>query len=498
MVFDSKSHDLDGDLSRRKWLALISGGAAAGLAGCSGGGDGGDGGSDGGGGTEGAPTTTVNPADLPPVHFVTSYNNDAWQTKWEDDLVPAFQEETSVEVNLEYTGLSGQQVPRLSQLIQSGDPPTVATTAFNQLADVWSRDGLVDVSDVVEEVTAVSGDIVNEPFNRDGQIWQVPHGAYSATFLYREDVYEELGLDVPESFQDVLENARVIDESDMDIRGYGLPGKKTGKAQEDFEFYLAQMGVPPFGVQWKDPDAQNEVEVAWPKEEVVTLLEFFKDLSQYSPDPTGIGWGASISDWIGGRFAQQHMANFWAAGLAGAAGVDQVANGSWLAPLPRWHEGGVTKDDVWLYSPTPHGHSVFANSENIPGGKMFLKWLYADSAEQTAEMYRTDPTRFIPNYSSVVETDTYQNFEHFQDYPRHLEATKKIQNEIVGEYYGNVPESNFLQKSPVALYVRRFYFKAEMVNLVVTDTATPEEAYEFALEELEKRVQEGKERFGSG
>ena len=276
-------------LSRRRWLALTGAGTFAGLAGCTGGGggggggDGGDGGSgDGGGSSDGGSGDggdggdgggTPDPADLPAVHVLTDYNNEAWQAQWEDELAPGFTEETGIEVRIEYSGMSGSQENRLATLVQSGDPPGMNTSTFDQVADLWSSDQLAEVTDVMDKVQSESGELISSPLTQNGKLWQVSHGYYTSVFTYRQDVYDELGLEVPEGIEEMIENARIIDESDLDIRGYGLAGKKVGKAQDELQVLLSNMGTPGIGVRWKDGEVGGELEVHYPEKEVTQLLE---------------------------------------------------------------------------------------------------------------------------------------------------------------------------------------------------------------------------------
>jgi len=497
-------------LSRRRWLALTGAGTVAGLAGCTGGGDGGggggdggdggDGGSDGGGGGDGGDggdggnDGTPDPAELPEVHVLTDYNNEAWQTQWEEELIPGFTEETDIDVRIEYSGMSGSQENRLATLVQSGDPPGMNTSTFDQVADLWASEQLAETTDVVDQVESIAGDLIASPLTQDGKLWQVPHGYYTSVFHYRQDVYDELGLEVPESIEGMIENARIIDESDLDIRGYGLAGKKTGKAQDELQVFLSNMGTSGIGVRWKDGETGGELEIHYPEEEVTQLLEYFQQLAEYSPDPTGIGWAESLGDWAGGRFAQQYNLNMWPAGVAAGAGVDEIAKNTGVAPLPRWKAGDISKEDNWQFEPTPDGHHVFAESDNPVGTKRFLEYVYGDDISRTAGLYEAEPTRFLPIYGDVLDSDAYRSYDYWEDYPSHLEGLEFCQNTIIADYYGNVEESNF-NASPVALYVTRFFFPAEMINMVATGSS-PQEAYEYGLGKLEQRFQEGQDRFG--
>ena len=472
------------DTNRRRVLQGTGAGLAAMMAGCLGGGGNGDGDGNGGG---------QDPSELPDVFMLTDYNNEPWQAKWED-LSSTFTEETDIGTNIEYSGMSGDQENRLATLIQSGDPPDVNTSTFDQVADVWSTDGLATTNEVVEAAESVNGDLLATPLTVDDDIWQVPHGYYVSNFHYREDIYEELGLDVPSTFSEVLENARVIDESDLEIRGYGLAGKKVGKSQDEFQVHLSQMGVSGVGVRWKDPDARDELEMWWPEEEITTLLQFFKDISEYSPDPTSLGWSSSISNYLGGQFAQQYHLNHWPAGIAAASDIPQVAYNTKTRALPYWGEGGASKGDSWLWEPAPDGHHIFAGGDNTAGARQWLEFCYGDSLERSASMYQQEPTRFLPIYADVLESDTFQGFSFWEgENQQLLDELVKIQEVQFGEHYGNVPESDLAD--PVALYVTRQWFYGEMVNRVVTGTDSVQEAYEWGRDRLMTRLEEGRSRF---
>ncbi|MFC6719292.1 ABC transporter substrate-binding protein [Natrialbaceae archaeon GCM10025810] len=465
-------------LNRRQVLAGAGAGIGATFAGCLGGG---------GGGGDGE------------VHFITDYYNDSWESLW-GDLESEFEDSAEVEVKIEEGGMSGTQEGRLSQLIQAGTPPDANTSTFDQVADIWETDQLETVNDVVSSIEEVNGEINTEAFLGEGdEIYQIPHGLYVSNFQYRADVYEELGLEEPETFQDVLDNAKAIDESDMDTRGYGLAGMPTGKSQDEFLVLLASAGVAGIGLRWKDPEAREELEVHFPEEEVTTVLQYMKDLSEYSPDPTGIDWAESLSQWVQGEYAQCYHLNAWPVGVtaltAEAEDSDELrglAEATEVIAYPTW--GEIDADENWLSSPAPDGYHIFSGGENPEGAKEWFEWLYADSMERTVSFYETDPGRFLPTYSDVIGSDEFQSQDIFEAHPHLLEKLQYVQDEIWGNHYGSVEEANI--SSPVSLYMQRQWFYGEMVNNVVTDSMSVDEAYEWGLEELEKAFEEAQETFG--
>ena len=110
-------------------------------------------------------------------------------------------------------------------------------------------------------------------------------------------------------------------------------------------------------------------------------------------------------------------------------------------------------------------------------------------------MYRQEPTRFLPIYEDVLESDAFQSFEFWEQgqNDKLLDQAVRVQEVQVGEHYGQVPESDL--NDPVAVYVTRQWFYGEMVNRVITGTDTIQEAYEWGREQLQGYLEEGRNRF---
>ncbi|WP_226040146.1 ABC transporter substrate-binding protein [Natrinema sp. DC36] len=440
------------------------------------------------------------------VHFITDYYNTSWENLW-DEMASQFEENTDHSMNIEEGGMSGTQEGRLAQLIQAGNPPDANTSTFDQVADIWSTDQLSSVGGVVSSIEEVNGELnVGGAFLGGDDMFQIPHGVYVSNFQYRQDVYDELGLSEPETFQDVLDNAQAIDEAGgaySDMAGYGLAGMPTGKSQDEFQVLLASAGMSGLGIRWNDPEAQDELEMYWPEEEVTTVLQYMKDLAQYSPDPTSIGWAESLGGWAQGQYGQQYHLNAWPVGVAAlqAEAADSEEEGQFLSNVaentqvmayPTWE--GISKDQNWLSAPAPDGYHVFSGGENTQAAKEWFEWLYADSMEKTVQFYEMDPGRFLPSYGDVLGSEAFQNQGIMQAHPHLYEKLQYVQNEIWGNHYGSVDAANV--SSPVALYMQRQWFYGEMVNNVVTDSMSVQEAYEYGEGELESALSEAKEQFG--
>lgn len=454
-------------------MGAAGAGAVGALAGCLGGGDDGE------------------------IHFYTDYTGDEWQERWEDDLIPQFEEETGHDVELEYAGFQGDSEQRLGNLIQAGDPPDIHVETFYTSADHWANGMLRPLSDTLETVQEVNGDSNVETFEdeagvvSEGDTFHVSHGGYTNVLVYREDLYEALGLSVPETWDELVENAQAIDEfepEDDDApnpRGFATPAGRVGQSRELFWMFLYQNGVDTHRL-----NGDGEVEVWTPDEEAVEALEYLDELSEYSPDPSSLNWGESLTQWVQGRIGQMYHVNGWAAGVAAANEVDTIAENTAVAPLPR---NDIPLEESFMTLPTGNGYMIFEGGSNPDGGVDLIEWLYADSIERTASLFEQEPMRLLPAYDDVVESDAYQEMDYFQEWPGHLEINQQITDEIIPQYGQNVDES---PTTGAQQYALSGYHYAEMMNRIIVDDADIEEALADAKADAEERLEAGKDLTG--
>jgi multiple sugar transport system substrate-binding protein len=476
--------------SRRRFLQAGGAALAAILAGCPG---------DSG---ERTPVESATQTPTDPVFMLTDYHTERWIDLWNGQLIPAFKEETLLRVRVGSPPRpdSGR---RLRTLVRSGEPPDVHTATPARMADLENQYGRVraPVTDVVERATERNGDLVVPPPEYPDRL-QVPHGHQALTLLYREDVYDELGLDVPTSFGELLDNARAIDRSDLDIRGYALAERE--KRRDEVQAYLAQAGVPPAGLRHRDPDGE-ELEIHFPEETVTAVLELLAGLAAFSPRPeggegtAGLGWEGSVGAWVEGQVAQQVHWNNFPAGVAAAnargddpiEGAGAVAENTGVAPLPYWEAGGVGPEEGRLGRPRTDAQFLFRNGDRTAGGRRWLRWLYADDPSRTASLYRPRPTRFVPAYGDVLSAESFRKTGLFQEFPGLLDQLEYVRETVIADHYDPAAAVD----RPVALSVGRREFFGEMLSRVLAGTDSVPEAYEYGKILLETRFEDAHEQF---
>jgi multiple sugar transport system substrate-binding protein len=389
----------------------------------------------------------------------------------------------------------------LGNELTSDSPPDVYTATADGAARLSAGGFARPTTATVERAVATNGGLVVDPYSSGGAPVEVPHGYRADTFTYRADIYERLGLSAPASFQEVLDNARVIDDADTPARGYGLP-VGGDESRREFQAYLARMGVSPVGLRWQDPDTRDRLEVHFPEDEVTALLEFFVDLSKCAVDPTTLDTDSPRPPWFESRLAQRRGYNNAVAGAEAAdlveTGVEdpqreRVVQNTATAPLPYWEAGGVDRRDSWAGTPRLDGQVLVRDGRNTDGAREWLGWLYADRPDRTAQLYTVDPTRRLPAYEGVYDAERYRSHQVFRVFPHLYEQVGEIRETVVGDHYGNVPKARL--DDPIARAVGEHDFYGEMLRRAVTGEATVEAAYEWGRDRLERALDDVRETF---
>lgn len=167
----------------------------------------------------------------------------------QERIAADFEEETGFSVNI-----VGMEALDMNQAVvagaASGDLPDIALVGPDQVAS-WSYQGLLDPEPAQTVLETLDPDTVSERaldlVTVDGAAEAVPSDAWGELVYYRTDVFDELGLDAPESVQDVAEAAQTIDDSDADMAGMVLGTQPADPmARENLEHFGAANGCQMF------------------------------------------------------------------------------------------------------------------------------------------------------------------------------------------------------------------------------------------------------------
>lgn len=271
---------------------------------------------------------------------------------------------------------------------------------------IWgAQDWLVSLNDMPEEWDA--GDLlpaIRDGLTVDGELYAAPFYGESSMVMYRTDLMEEAGLEMPEAptWDFIKEAAAAMTDKDAEVYGICL----RGKAGWGENMALLSAMANSFGARWFDENWQPEFD----GEEWANTVNFYMDLmTNYGPPGASTnGFNENLS------LFQQGKCGMWIDATVAASFVtnpddstvaDQV--GFALAP-----DNGLGRRGNWLWA---WSLAVPAGSDATEEAKSFIQW--ATSKEYTALVAEKEGWANVPpgTRTSLYENADYQDAAPFAE-----------------------------------------------------------------------------------
>lgn len=279
-----------------------------------------------------------------------------------DRAVDAFNEaHDDIHVTLETitAGPDGGYATMLSA-VQAGNPADVVQLGYDAIPDFLINDALEDITEYVADdedkfvpwqwQTGVFGD----------KVYAIPQASGPLGQFYRADIFEELGIEYPETWDDFYEAAKVVRASDPDryITAFAFN-------QAPWMIGLAQQA----GANWFVPE-DDAWQVSIDGAETVKVAEFWQklideDLVKIEADFSS-EWNADLQNgniltWISGS---------WADAILRGTAPDTA--GSWaVGAVPQWN-AGENVSATWAGG---SANAVLKGSKNPEAAAEFAVWL---------------------------------------------------------------------------------------------------------------------------
>ncbi len=275
-------------------------------------------------------------------------------------------ENPDVQVNLEEVpaGSAGSYARMHSALRAATGAPDLAQIEYQELPGFVLEGGLTDLAEYgMDERGADFIDWQLEQVTFGDRVYAVPQASGPMGLYYREDVFEELGLDVPTTWDEYAEAARVIHEADPDDYISTFPPGNSAW----FTALAWQAGG-----QWFSLEDDGSWRIAIDSPETIRVAEYWDQLVAEGvvatmPDFSN-GWYSALQS---GQIAAWPSAQWGGALLQGNA---PDTEGLWrAAPLPQWQEGETVSAN-WGGSTT----AVLAGSDHPQEAADFAYWLNTD------------------------------------------------------------------------------------------------------------------------
>lgn len=388
------------------------------------------------------------PAATEPVEIVV------WNT-WADHHVEGFQKIID-EFNATHPNITVVQQPqpladyeaKVMQAVREGTGPDLISTFPTVAANYYDEGLIVNLSQYLDDPEVgipgfkdlLSPGAYAEATQWDGNVYLIPTSVGGEVFYYNKTLYDQLGLSVPTTWEELEANSRKITEET------GKPAFGFDSEIDGFQVLISQQGS-----DYIDPETMT---VKYNNPIAVEQLTWFSDLVQEGVFRL-VGEDVYFSNPFGSQAIASYIGSPAGYGFVQAAVGDQFEVG--VAPIPQGGERKYTSS--W-----GGGYMVFTTTVARQRAAFeFIKYLLQP------EVLGAWDAAFgvVPAYQAAIDTPDFQAL--LASNPAILASSEQIQ------YLGYLPAV----KGSAA--IRQILGRA--VNSAATGSLAPAEALRIAEEE---------------
>lgn len=303
--------------------------------------------------------------------------------------IKTWAEKKNVNVEIEFSTFN-DIFTKYAAAIEAGNPPDVGE--LDHLAPVRYKGmgQLLPITDVVNKIKEMSGGFTNE--NRinaiaqhDKEYWALPRYSLLSMFFARKDLLDAKGLKIPDTWEEVVDVAKKVQDVNAGIYGFG----QTVNRSFDGDGWMSAV-LWGHGASWTDTTGTK---VTLDSPETRIALQFAVDTYKvHKVQPPGAeGWTDSSNNeaWLAGKLAMTNngASIYYALESQKHALTDKTR----LAITPKGPKGRFTEDVVYNLG-------IFKKSKNPELAKELL--IYLNSPEQWVEYMKSSSGQAAPVYAN--------------------------------------------------------------------------------------------------
>ena len=338
------------------------------------------------------------------IPFFTT-ESDAAQVAILSELIEEYQElHPDVEIEVTLSSPTARERRLLTTLASGSDPGIFEIEPA--LMSEWAQSGYLLALDDIVEAIGMDEFAQGSLFQKDNHTYAVPYASSVYGLWVRTDLLEQVDLDLPQSYGDLLHAAQKLTKDSQ--YGIGLPGGMNIATVNYFSVFL-----------WQNGGAYITCDgtVRFGDDETIDAIQKWNGLAQYSP-PGFTTWG--FREQLD-AFTQGHIAMVI---YAGRLGMHLYENNPDLLEhvqviFPPLGNEPITLG-VWSR------FAIAADTQHPAEAKAFLQWLV--SGDRLLRYDSTVPGHMIPPLPSLHEEALA------------LETPYALQNrEVIENFYAWLP-----------------------------------------------------------
>ncbi|UOM35412.1 ABC transporter substrate-binding protein [Acuticoccus sp. I52.16.1] len=315
-----------------------------------------------------------------------------------------YQEKTGTEVIVDSVPLA-ETFTKITNAIRAGQPYDVANVGFiGHVLLLAEQDQIVPLNELTDEYEWGN----NILFPIDDKVYWYPFDYNLALVYYRKDLYEEHGLEIPNTWDAFAGNCEALMEGRR--KGCLFPiGSNSATNWMSFGFMWAE-GVKLFDDQWNVLLDNEEM-----KPKAAAYLDFMAKLyPMMPPGALQASYGEMLTNLVAGAVAHGSYAGR-VYEVAERENPEMAAN---FGVMPYMDSAGEQKA-------VSHGYDgwVVLKTDNTGPAMEFMRWL---TTERMVEFLHTAPVHFQPARLDIYENEEWQANPLVQKYGEAIEVTRGL------------------------------------------------------------------------
>ena len=334
-------------------------------------------------------------------------------------ILPEFTKETGIEVEVDqlpYLKMRERQTLELGQ--DEGDYDLIAYVVFSKadyvyadqlenLARYFMNPKLADPSYDADDL--IDGYVYNIGFaggtkgyleGKTGSLFGIPYGSETSILGYRKDIFEKHGLEVPETYDQLLEIACKIPELEPGMGGLSSRAASGHHASHAFLLHLAPLGGRVFDDEW-NPIVNNEAGV-----QAANALKTIVDCG-----PKGapsFGFGEALGSFLNGDTAMFLDTTVVAGQIDDPSKSKVVGKVGWAMHPMGTRRGSQTGG---------FGIGIPKNAQHKEAAFLLMQWLTSKTGDKLVALAGGNPSRF----STHDDAEVNAKFPHMKTFGEALQ-----------------------------------------------------------------------------
>ena len=311
-------------------------------------------------------------------------------------VLPKFTEETGIRVEvdqLQYLKMREKQTLELTK--NKGDYDLIAYVVFSKADYVYAdqlenlakyfmnpalADPSYDADDLIDGYVGnigVAGGSKGYLPGPTGSLFGIPFGSETSILGYRKDIFEKHGLEVPETYDELLELACKIPELEPGMGGLASRAASGHHASHAYLLHLAPLGGRIFDENWNP--IMNNAEGVKAAEALRTIVDCGAEGAET------FGFAEAGASFLQGNSAMFLDSTVFAGQVNNPEKSKVVGQIGW-APHPEGARRGSQTGGFGIGIPT--------NAQNKDAAFLLMQWLTSKEADKAIAIAGGNPSRF--------------------------------------------------------------------------------------------------------